>query len=401
MLYLDLSTSQFTLPFLASAAAISIALVLKASSSARSKEQQKATISSPRTTLLPQLSASEIRSLPYPPDVLPGGRWVESPYGAIRVYEWGPEDGRKVLLVHGISTPCITLGGIAQALVDRGCRVMTMDLFGRGYSDTPSGVPHDTRLYTTEILLAITSSPLSWTGSKRFSIIGYSLGGGISASFTSYFPHLIDSLVLLAPAGLIRPNKFSLTSKAFRSSGLFPEKFLHYFVERRIRASKNSAIAPEQRNQATNKGTTSLSDAITSELPPPIMSQAYPNVNVPRAVIWQLDHHQGFLDSFMSSIRYAPIAGQQADWRRIGSRLTAQNTGTTPGDQGLHNGQVLIIAGDEDILIDPKELQPDANDVLGGPHNVCFQIVSGGHNFPTCNVEDTMRHIAEFWSLAS
>jgi hypothetical protein len=128
MLHLDISTSQFTFPFLASAAAISVALVLKASSSNRTMEQLKATIPSPRTTLLPQLSASEIRSLSYPPDVLPGGRWVESPYGTIRVYEWGPEDGRKVLLVHGISTPCISLGGIARGLVDRGCRVMMLGM---------------------------------------------------------------------------------------------------------------------------------------------------------------------------------------------------------------------------------------------------------------------------------
>lgn len=45
-------------------------------------------------------------------------------YGSIRVYEFGPEDGEKVLLVHGISTPCITLSHIAHGLVARGCRVM-------------------------------------------------------------------------------------------------------------------------------------------------------------------------------------------------------------------------------------------------------------------------------------
>lgn len=52
--------------------------------------------------------------LPYPPDVLPGARDVDSPYGSLRVYEWGPEDGRKVLMVHGISTPCISLGNLVS-----------------------------------------------------------------------------------------------------------------------------------------------------------------------------------------------------------------------------------------------------------------------------------------------
>jgi hypothetical protein len=86
------------------------------------------TIPSPRTTLLPRLSPSEVAALPYWPDVLPGGRWVDSPYGAIRVYEWGSEHGRKVLVLHGISNPSPVLGGLANGLVERGCRVM---LIGR------------------------------------------------------------------------------------------------------------------------------------------------------------------------------------------------------------------------------------------------------------------------------
>jgi alpha-beta hydrolase superfamily lysophospholipase len=47
-------------------------------------------------------------------------------YGSIRVYEWGPEEGRRVLLVHGITTPCITLGAVAHGLAGRGCRVMLL-----------------------------------------------------------------------------------------------------------------------------------------------------------------------------------------------------------------------------------------------------------------------------------
>jgi hypothetical protein len=32
----------------------------------------------------------------------------------------GPEKGRKVLLVHGISTACVALGGVANGLVEKG-----------------------------------------------------------------------------------------------------------------------------------------------------------------------------------------------------------------------------------------------------------------------------------------
>lgn len=53
-------------------------------------------IPSPRKSL-ELLKGKALDDLPYPPDALPGGRDVNTPYGNIRVYEWGPENGRRVL----------------------------------------------------------------------------------------------------------------------------------------------------------------------------------------------------------------------------------------------------------------------------------------------------------------
>ena len=91
-------------------------------------------ISSPRETLLPQLSAKQAAALPYPPRFLPGARDVDTLYGSMRVYEWGPTDGTKVLLIHGDTTPGPMLGPIASQLVEKGCRVM---IFGTECSQTP------------------------------------------------------------------------------------------------------------------------------------------------------------------------------------------------------------------------------------------------------------------------
>lgn len=52
----------------------------------------------------------------------------------MRVYEWGPEDGEKVLFIHGISTSCMTVSKLAQAMVDRGHRVM---IFVSSHGPTP------------------------------------------------------------------------------------------------------------------------------------------------------------------------------------------------------------------------------------------------------------------------
>ena len=70
------------------------------------------------------LPLDELRTQAYPPDALPGAHDVDTPYGSIRVYEWGPEKGDKVLLIHGISTPSVALAGVFNKLVKKGCRVM-------------------------------------------------------------------------------------------------------------------------------------------------------------------------------------------------------------------------------------------------------------------------------------
>jgi hypothetical protein len=109
------------------AASVGTLLLLGTVSSAL-RSAPSTVIPSPVASKLPHLSEEEVQQLPYPPDALPGPRDVQSPYGTVRVYEWGPEEGDKILLIHGISTPGIALADLAHKLVRRGCRVM---MFGR------------------------------------------------------------------------------------------------------------------------------------------------------------------------------------------------------------------------------------------------------------------------------
>lgn len=85
-------------------------------------------IQSPLATLLPFIPADDAATMAYPPDAMPGARDVATFYGSMRVYEWGPADGDKVLFVHGDATPSVVFSKIAQGLVDAGYRVM---LFGQ------------------------------------------------------------------------------------------------------------------------------------------------------------------------------------------------------------------------------------------------------------------------------
>jgi hypothetical protein len=117
-----------SLPYVAIGAASLGTLLLLGTVSSALKSSPVTVIPSPVASKLPELTEEELQQLPYPPDALPGARDVKSPYGTVRVYEFGPEDGDKVLLIHGISTPCVAMADLAHKLVRRGCRVM---LFGR------------------------------------------------------------------------------------------------------------------------------------------------------------------------------------------------------------------------------------------------------------------------------
>ncbi|KNG88120.1 putative alpha/beta hydrolase family protein [Aspergillus nomiae NRRL 13137] len=329
----------------------------------------------------PQVIASSAASdaenengeIPLPNDVLPGARDVPTPYGSMRVYEWGPVDGPKVLFVHGITTPCIALGGVAHALADQGCRVMLFDLFGRGYSDCPTDLPQDDRLFATQILLALSTSSVSWTGagSGKFSLVGYSLGGGIAASFASFFPQLLSSLVLLAPAGLIRDSQISFQSRLLYSRGLIPE---HY-----------------------------AADALTEELPSQggantqLLSRAYPHVTVPGAVKWQVNCHAGFVHAFMSSMQHGPILQQRQreSWERLGEFLSTQSklSPEEQQDNGLPSDKVIIMCGEHDSVIVKDELVPDATSALQG--NVVFKYFNAGHEFPSTKYDDVARALME------
>ncbi|KAG9245702.1 Alpha/Beta hydrolase protein [Calycina marina] len=335
-------------------------------------------VPSPRATQLPKLSKAEQEDLPYPPDIFPGGRDVTSCYGIVRVYEWGPEEGRKVLLIHGISTPCISLGSIANALVEKGCRVMLFDLFGRGYSDSVD-IIHDSRLYETEILLAITSSPCAWTPGG-FSLIGYSLGGGIAVDFAVAHQDMVLSLVLMAPAGLIRHSRMSTSSRLIYSYA--PADLLHWIVCRGMKRAvwkQNSTPGkqtPEDAISEENKGMNTPSFDATP------LSKNRPDVTVASAVMWQMQNHEGFISSFISSLKYSSISGKQNIWRQL----------------GLRNDKILLFAGSTDNVIVTEELKPDATEAIGAA-NLDYRVIEGGHEFPITAVDEVVTQISQVWGI--
>ncbi|KAH7260738.1 Alpha/Beta hydrolase protein [Fusarium redolens] len=330
--------------------------------------------------IIPSLPEDEIQKLPYQPDFFPGARDVETEYGSIRVYEWGPETGPKVVLIHGMSTCTMTLGPIAKALVSRGCRVLLFDLFGRGFSDGVGDLPYDIRLYTTQVLLALASSPLSWTGSNSLRVIGYSLGGAIAASFAVDFPHMVSSLILLAPAGLIRSTDLGLTFWFLFKSGLVPKRVLHALMRVQLRSTTNSGAVKEQHcsPQETDKNPTDLWTAS------PSVNKLSLQEQVSAYMPWIVTHHRGFVPAFTSCARFSPLTHQHRVWLALGKRKV---------------GSTAVIIGDADEVLNTMWYEKNGLPLLGGQERVMWKVLPGSHDFVMTAPELIMSEIDVFWGL--
>lgn len=125
------------------------------------------------------------------------GRFVALSQGHTH-YQWsGPDRTHVIVLIHGLSSPSWVFAGIERGLVISGYRVLSYDLYGRGYSDSVAGAQtlgfHTRQL--GELLDALgVDEPVS--------LLGYSMGGAIATRFAAEQPGRVDRLILLAPAGI-------------------------------------------------------------------------------------------------------------------------------------------------------------------------------------------------------
>jgi pimeloyl-ACP methyl ester carboxylesterase len=249
-------------------------------------------------------------------------------------------------------------------------------------------------------LLAVASSPLPWTGTNGFAVIGYSLGGGIAASFTSSFPTLISSLILIAPSGLLRESHIAWQSKILYSTeGILPEPLIQFLVRQRLDSGSSSSTAAREEagpEDAVAAEIGNVEPGSTDQLP------SYSGIQlgtVASAVQWQLDNHKGFIPAFISSIRHAPITNQHASWAKIGERLSTQKENSADQhamSNGLWRSKVLMILGRTDPIIVSKEIEEDAIGCLGRG-NLETVIIDAGHDLAITKPREVVSAVLRFW----
>ena len=128
------------------------------------------------------------------------GRFVALSDGYTNYEVLGPERGPVVLLVPGISIPRgvfeRTIGPLAQA----GYRVVTFDLYGRGFSDRPR-VRYDAALFNRQIDDLLRALRIE----DPVDLVGLASGGLQAMLYAEQHASRVKSLVLIAPDGVDAP----------------------------------------------------------------------------------------------------------------------------------------------------------------------------------------------------
>lgn len=124
------------------------------------------------------------------------GQFADLPSGKTH-YQWkGPQDGPVAVCVHGLTTPSYVWGAIVQGLTLMDYRVLTYDLYGRGYSDRVGG-SQNAEFFNRQLEELLEDQGID----GGIMLLGYSMGGAIVTCYGAKHPDMLERLVLIAPAG--------------------------------------------------------------------------------------------------------------------------------------------------------------------------------------------------------
>lgn len=124
------------------------------------------------------------------------GRFISLPCGITHYLVEGTGD-KKAVLTHGYATPYYIYDKIAEGLLSQGYTVLRYDLLGRGLSERVAG-PYVPELFARQ-LDELTEAIF---GKESFVLVGTSMGGTITTTYTAKHPEKVQKLILLAPAGM-------------------------------------------------------------------------------------------------------------------------------------------------------------------------------------------------------
>jgi pimeloyl-ACP methyl ester carboxylesterase len=168
-----------------------------------------------------------------------GGLFVRLLGGVTHYDLSNPENKEVVVLVHGFSVPYFIFDPTFDFLTRSGFCTLRYDLFGRGFSDRPR-LRYNIDLFVKQLLDLLDALRLT----RPVNLIGLSMGGPITATFTARHPGRVKSLTLIDPAGA-RPISLTPMLKAVKLPGIAEAIFGLVGSESLLKSAAKDFFDPE------------------------------------------------------------------------------------------------------------------------------------------------------------
>lgn len=116
---------------------------------------------------------------------------------ALHLHAFGPDDGRPVLAMHGVTGHALRFAGLAAQLPE--LRMLAVDLRGHGHSAW--NPPWSIEQHVADVLEVLDAH-----GLDRVPVLGHSFGGAIAVHLSRMAAHRVERLVLIDPALGLDPD---------------------------------------------------------------------------------------------------------------------------------------------------------------------------------------------------
>jgi pimeloyl-ACP methyl ester carboxylesterase len=219
-----------------------------------------------------------------------------------------------------------------------------VDLWGHGLTDTPI-IPHEAALFHS--LLEAVIVHLQW---ETAHFVGYSFGGSTTASFAAAHPHRVASMVLVAPAGLLRSTQFDEVQRNYLRGGPGLEDAAGAWILEFLEGGQ--LVVPSDWKERVARGEV-VAEAVRD---------------------WQMKVHQGHAASVVGIFRDGGVLDKHAEFAEAATK-------------GINS---LCILGELDDLCSVQDL----HDI--GMRNVSV-VSQVGHGVVRQKVPDVARLIENFW----
>ena len=199
----------------------------------------------------------------------------------IRYLDYGPPDGKTLILLHGIGASAERWSRVIPAL-SKYFHVIIPDIVGFGYSDKPAVE------YTMDFFIDFCKALLDNLRISESNIIGSSFGGHVATEFAIRFNRMVEKLVLVSPAGMMKTS--TPTLDRYIMAALYPV-YEHVYEAFREMAYESDAVNEEivmdfvNRMRLTNAKYAFMSTVLGIRYAPKLNGRLS-NIIAPTLLVW-------------------------------------------------------------------------------------------------------------------